>query len=456
MVSVSPLRTVERLTDEATHLLDLAGRRPPVLAALGMALIALFGGVVAVILMSFGGAFTNYVQVTAVLPAAGSAVSLNSPVEYRDVTVGKVATSARAAPGGLVTVILHLQPGQVHSIPANVTATVAPISIFGNQYVVLQPPVELSRATITDGQTIPALAQGPTSNLQTTLADLDHLLVELHPAQLYEALYALASSLQGQGKSLGTTLVNFNTYLAQMLPQWPTTIQDLNLLSPVANQVAAATPDILGTLSNLSSTSGVITQGKAALDQLLSGGTTFAHMTANLLTDVQTPYAHLAAAAGPFLGSLAQTPTTIAQILQGLDGWARSWVQAEQQGPYLSLSATVDVKNVADFALAALGGPNISQLLAGALGPGLVNPPTYTAANCPRYGTLAGPNCDGVTAAQAQTLRSLNQVAILPEPQQQQAVAQVDAGLNRGVGPPSSAVATLLLEPVLTHLAAKS
>jgi virulence factor Mce-like protein len=341
----------------------------------------------------------------------------------------------------------------VHSIPANVTATVAPISIFGNQYVVLEPPAQLSGASLRAGQTIPALTQGPTSNLQTTLADLDHLLIEIHPAQLYAALYALSSSLQGQGKSLGNTLVDFNTYLQNMLPLWPKTVADFNLLNPVANQVAASTPDILGTLRNLSSSSGVITQDQAALGELLSGGTTFADLTTTLLTNVQTPYAQLVAAAGPFLHSVSQTPTTISQILQGLDAWARTWVAAETQGPYLTLAASVNVNNVADLALAALGGPNAAQLLGDALGTNLVNPPTYTAADCPRYGTLSGPNCPEVTVAAASTQRNLNQVAILQEPEQQNAVARVAAGLNGGINPPSPAVATLMLEPILTHMA---
>jgi phospholipid/cholesterol/gamma-HCH transport system substrate-binding protein len=448
-------RTLERLTDEATHAADLAQRRPPVLAGLGVALIALVGGIVTLILMSFGGAFSSDVSVTADLPAAGSAVSLNSAVEYRDVTVGKVATSAKTAPNGLVTVVLHINPSKLGDIPADVTATIAPISVFGNQYVVLIPPRQLSGQTLKAGQTIPAVTQGTTSNLQTTLADLDYLLKEVHPAQLYSALYALSYSLQGQGQHLGHTFVQFNSYLHNMLPLWPKSVTDFKLLAPVANQVAASTPDILTTIRNFSSSSGVITQGQAALEQLLAGGTTFANLTADLLTNIQQPYAQLTSASGPFLNSLSQTPTTISQILTGLDGWAKTWVAAEAQGPYLTLSASVSVHNVADLAYAALGAPNVAGLLGQALGTNLINPPTYTAADCPRYGTLAGSNCPGFTAAATTALHSMSQVSILPEPQQQEAVARVAAGLNGNVPPSSPSVATLMLEPILTSVAAR-
>jgi phospholipid/cholesterol/gamma-HCH transport system substrate-binding protein len=358
-------RTVERWTDELTHWAHLASRRPAALAGLGVLFLAFLGGIVTLIIMSFSGAFSSDAVVKAQLPATGSAVALNSQVEYRDITVGKVATTPVGQPNGLVQVVLHLKPSMLHSIPANVRATVAPISIFGNQYVVLEPPLGQPSGTLQDGQTVPAVNQGPTASVQTTLASLDYVLTQLHPAQLYSALSALAGSLQGQGASLGTTLDRFNSYLGNMLPLWPRVVSDLNLLAPVSNQLTASTPDIVGALANFSTTSQTITGQQLAVDQLLSGGTTFANQFTALLTDIQRPYSELVASAGPFLQSLSQTPTTISAILQGLDAFARSWVAAEAKGPYLTLSSNVVVHNVADLALAALGGPNIAGLLGG-------------------------------------------------------------------------------------------
>jgi phospholipid/cholesterol/gamma-HCH transport system substrate-binding protein len=319
--------------------------------------------------------------------------------------------------------------------------------------VVLIPPARPAAGTRRAGQTIQALTQGQTSNLQTTLADLDYLLKKIHPAQLDAALYAFSSALQGQGRSLGSTLVQLNTYLHNMLPLWPTTVADFNLLVPVANGVAVSAPDILETIRNFSSSSGVITEDHAALDQLLAGGTTFANLSTTLLVDIQQPYAQMVAAASPFLNSLSQTPTTISQILQGLDSWARTWVAAEANGPYLTITAPVTVNNVADLALAALGGPNVAQLLGDALGTNLVNPTTYTSANCPRYGALLGSNCPGFSASVTRAERSLNQVAVLPEPAQQEAVSSIVAGLDGGSRPASPDIATLMLAPVLHSMA---
>jgi hypothetical protein len=201
-----------------------------------------------------------------------------------------------------------------------------------------------------------------------------------------------------------------------------------------------------------------------ALSQLLAGGTTFANMTTVLLTDIQQPYAQLTAASGPFLNSLSQTPTTIARILAGLNSWAETWVKAENGHPYLTLSATAKVNNVSDFAAASLGESNVAQLLNDALGPAangtnLVNPPTYGPACRPTssYGTVGScpqlSNAITAAALRAGSQVSGNQVAILAEPQQQEAVAKVAAGLNGNVPPSSPSVSTLILEPVLASVA---
>jgi virulence factor Mce-like protein len=445
-------RTVERWTEQLTNLAHVAGRKPGAQAGFGVLFLALVAVIITLVLMSFGGAFATYDTVQAQLPEQGSSVALNSPVEYRDVTVGKVATTPVGNLAGQVKVVLHLKPSMMGSIPSNVTATVAPISIFGNQYVVLEPPSGRPVGSLRNGQSVPPITEGPTASVQNTLANLDYLLTQLHPAQLYTALSALADSIQGQGYSLGQTFDRFSTYLGQMQPLWPKVVADLNLLVPVSNQLTVDTPAILGILSNFSTTSGTITGSAMAVDQLFSGGTDFANLTTALLADIQQPYSELAASAGPFLSSLAQTPETISEILQGLNGWAKTWVAAEANGPYLSLTANVNVTNVADLALVALGGSNISGLLAGALGSSLVNPATYTSADCPSYGDLIGQGCG---AAEAAANKDLKSVSILPQPAETNAAATIAGGLNGGVAPTSPSVSSLLLGPLLTSLVSK-
>jgi virulence factor Mce-like protein len=414
---------------------------------LGMAFTALLIGVVAIIFESFGGAFSSYVVVQVQLPASSTAVQLNAPVEYRNVTVGTVASDGHSVPGGLVVLTLHLNPATLREIPAGVTATETPVSFFGDPYIVLEPPAHIGTATLRSNATIPALQTGETASLQSTLGDLDTLLIGLHPAELDAALTAVAGALQGEGTALGHNLDRGNAYFSQMLPLWPTVVADLKRLVPVADQFASSTNNILAILSNQTTTGATINSQAVDVRQAISGGAELASRTSALLAAIQQPYDILAADSGPFLKAISQNPKEIAELLGGLDAWAKAWSAAESSGPYLDLTANVVVANPADLGLAVLGGPEVTNYLAAGLGPGYVNPPTYRSA-----GTIP------TTAAAAQATASALARALwsapaqpMAEPAQARAVSQIVAAIT-GSRPDSPAVSTLLLSPLLSSL----
>jgi phospholipid/cholesterol/gamma-HCH transport system substrate-binding protein len=409
--------------------------------------MALLLGVVIYIFESFGGTFSTYAVVEVQLPASSTAVALNAPVEYRNVTVGTVASQGHSVPGGLVLVTLHMYPSMMGSIPAGVQATETPVSFFGDAYIELVPPATLGNTTLRAGATIPALRVGQTASLQATLGDLDTLLIDLHPAQLDAALTALASALQGQGTSLGRNLDRGNNYFSQMLPLWPTVVADFKTFVPVANQFAASTPNILSTIANQTTTGETISSQATALRQAVSGGATVASQTSQLLTAIQGTYAVLVADSGSFLKNISQNPTEISQLLQGLDSWARAWTTAEASGPYLDLTAEVPVANPADLGLAVLGGPQVVSYLSAGLGPGYVNPPTYSSpATIPSDATVA----KEVASALATSFSSAP-APVVAEPAQSQAVSQIVTAMT-GSRPNSPAVSTLLLSPLLANL----
>jgi phospholipid/cholesterol/gamma-HCH transport system substrate-binding protein len=408
---------------------------------LGIALIVLLLGGVTGIFASFGGAFSNFAVVEAQLPASSTAVALNAPVEYRNVTVGTVASQGKSVPGGLVLVTLHMNKSMLHLVPSGVRATETPVSFFGDAYIVLEPPAHPTGTTLQAGATIPALTTGATASIQATLGDLDYLLNILHPSQLDAALTALAGALQGQGTSLGKNLDRGNTYFTEMQPLWPTVVSNLNSLVPVANQFASSTPDILSILSNQTVTGNTIDKQAAAVRQSIGGGATLARETSQLLTAIQQPFAVLTADSAPFLRDISQNPTEIAQLLEGFKSWAQAWIAAESSGPYLKLSSDVVVANPADLGLAVLGGADMNTYLAGGLGPGYVNPATYTSA-----GSIPA----DTTSALASAVRS-EPSQVLPEPTQTEAVSQIVRS-STGTESAAPAISTLLLSPVLESL----
>jgi phospholipid/cholesterol/gamma-HCH transport system substrate-binding protein len=415
------------------------------LLAFGALLVLVLASVVTVVFESFGGAFSTFAVVDAQLPLSSTAVALNAPVEYRNVTVGTVASQGRSVPGGMVLVTLHMQTSKLHLIPAGVRATETPVSFFGDAYIVLEPPAVPGPATLRAGATIPALEVGATASLQTTLGDLDNLLIELHPGQLDAALTALAGAIQGQGTSLGQNFVKGNKYFQQMLPLWPTVVANLKTLVPVAAQFAASTPDILSILANQTVTAKTIESRATEVRQAIGGGATLAKEATELLTAIQEPYNILTADSAPFLQDISQNPNEISQLLQGLYNWAKAWTTAESSGPYLDLTADVVVANPADLGLAVLGGPEVESYLADGLGPGYVNPATYTsAASIPSDTTTSGVSAPSLAAA-------LSSAPVMAEPAQSTAISQIVTAMN-GSKPASTAVSTLLLSPLLEGL----
>jgi len=412
--------------------------------------IALAAGVL--VFVSFGGEFGNFVEVTAELPASSTAVALNSPVEYRNVQVGTVVTQGTSVPGGLVSITLHIEPSMAHSIPANVRATVDPVSFFGNEYVVLVPPAHPDTTTLRARQQIKPLVTGQTASLQALLSDLDHLLIELHPGQLDAALTALSTALVGQGTSLGKNLVAGNRYLEGMLPLWPKVVADFEAFVPVANSLAAASPNLLQILSNQTITSRTIDNSASSVRNAISGGATLTEDGYKLFAAIQSPLKTLTADSAPFLQDLSRNPYEIPELLSGLDKFANAFLAAEANGPYLSVTATIKVINPADLGIAILGGSpsTLIHAISAGLGTEYVNPPLYTAADCPHFGSLS--NCGGVTTGgDAARLAS----DVLPATAETEAVAQIYQSVA-GRPPANAAVSSLLLSPVLERLVTKS
>ena len=104
--------------------------------------------------------------------------------------IGAGRSSARNAAHGHLEVVFHT----CRSPPRRRRR-----SRFGDAYIVLEPPTNPGTATLKAGATIPALQVGQTASLQTTLGDLDNLLIELHPGQLDAALHRVGRRCPGAG-----------------------------------------------------------------------------------------------------------------------------------------------------------------------------------------------------------------------------------------------------------------
>jgi virulence factor Mce-like protein len=412
-------------------------RSPLALAGLGVALSALVVGTIAVVFVTFGGGFTKYVPVEARISGSGNAVSKGDQVVYRDIPVGTVASASTVAGKGQAVVAVHIIPYRARSIPANVTASVAPVTVFGTEDLILNAPAHPSAARLSANMVVPAKAGVGDQNLQGTVSNLDEILRALHPAQLDTALTAMATALDGQGSGLGRTLSSLDVYLKAQLPHFPLLERDLGLLAPLANQVAASAPQLVGSLSNLTTTADTVTSHAAQLRQAFADGAAVSNQLYDVLAPTQRPFEEILSAAGPFFRDVTQSPTELARILSGLRAWASSWSAAERSGPYLSFSTSVPLANATDLVFAALNAPGSAGpggYAAGALGTSHVDPAPYTSRSTP-------------FAASAVRIGPA-----LVSPAEAQRAAVLVSDLRGGLPVTSPAVASLLLDPLLNNL----
>ncbi|HUE61295.1 MAG TPA: MCE family protein [Acidimicrobiales bacterium] len=464
-------------------------------ALLGLLVAAAIAAGVYAILLAFTGRFTNLVHINAQLPASSNAVTVGAPVQYRNVTVGKIASETQSTSGS-VNVKLDFYPDRIVNVPKGVESQVAPLSIFGNQYVDLVPPAAIGQGHLEAGDFIPAYTGEPSTSLQGTTTQLYDLLNAIHPADLNTALSAFATALNGEGTKLGQALDAASQFTAKTIqPNLDNIQSDLRLLVPVSNEVAAATPDLLGLLGNSETTGATITNQAANLHTLLATGGQATGQLATIFQQAQTDLINLMNQSGPLLSDVTANPNELSLTLSGLDQFAAALSSAESHGPFLSVTANLPVTDISAGVNAALGFNNPTSI-ATALGSAF-NPATYTAANCPQYPGASNPYCgsggspaatpppgsgkvkasdvglsggsrvgaasnpatprDGVaTSSSTAAAGSSTGADSYPYAQELQAIQSIAAALNGGRPPASPAVAEILLYPLFVALSGTS
>ena len=425
-------------------------------ALIGLALLVVIVAAGYGIIAAFTGRFSTYDVVYADVPASGTGISSGSVVIFRDITVGSVGGIGRELPNGMLRVELHMKPDDLGSIPSGVRADVEIATVFGTQGINLVPKAGAPLGHLQAGATITSIGLSKTTTLQGDATDLDNLLKALHPAALDETLTAIATALKDQGPQLGTTIQQVALYLDQMLPEVPDIVNDVGQLGPVANSLSKATPPILSTVANGSVLAATITSASSQLHQLLAQGTPTANDITSLLQASGSAFEDLVANSAILLGDVASNPDFVAEVLNGFDKWSKAFAAAEAHGPYLSFAGDILIQGSAQTVAAALGVPGSDQLIEQGLGPEYFNPATYTAADCPRYQGESGPNC-AQAAASAHSSGSAGSAGatngVMTTAATQAASVKIATGLSGGSPPPSAAVATLLLQPVLLQLA---
>jgi phospholipid/cholesterol/gamma-HCH transport system substrate-binding protein len=314
------------------------------------------------------GTFGGPSHVSAQLADAGGSLAKNADVKVRGVIVGKV-TGIDRGPSGGVEVKMNIPGGDLGMIPSNVVARILPATVFGTSFVDLTTHGPVSSNGLRAGAVIPADKTQGTLELQQALDDIDTLVKAVGPAELASAIGSAAQALDGRGKQLGSTIDLANTYLGKLNPELPLARADLH--KAVANLQLAqqVAPDLLTATNDALVTARTIVDQKAALATLISGGSA------------------LTSQADSFLRANSS------QLIRFIDNSAvlLDVVYANRHAGITEAIMTNRALNAKLSTVISHGFINASTTLT------LDVPPYYTSADCPRYGSVAGDNCTGLS-----------------------------------------------------------
>jgi phospholipid/cholesterol/gamma-HCH transport system substrate-binding protein len=239
--------------------------------ALGLVFLALLLAGVWLTYGVFTQKFSHFEEVTLDAPSIGLQMPDRADVKIRGVIVGEVLGFSATDHGAKVR--LGIDPGQLDSIPSNVTGAIVPKTLFGEKYVSLVVPGTPSPDHLRGGQTIPRTVVPV--EVQKVLADLYPLLRTVQPADLNLTLNAISTALEGRGDDLGRDLVTVDRYLKRINPQIPQIVQDLRLTTKVSNTYADVMPSIAQILDNTITTTGTLEDRRRQLQALFTDVSSF-------------------------------------------------------------------------------------------------------------------------------------------------------------------------------------
>ena len=220
----------------------------------------------------FSKKFVDYDRVTLQTTTLGLQLPQRADVKIRGVIVGEVLGFDANADGATVT--LGLYPDKIDTIPANVTGSILPKTLFGEKYVALDVPADPSPDHIKAGATIEHTQVA--IEVEKVLNDLYPLLRTVQPAEMNQTLNAIATALEGRGELIGKNFETVDAYLKRLNPQIPAIVQDLRLTAKVSTTYAQVMPQIAAILRNTITTTGTLKDRSKQLDAFFTDLSGFA------------------------------------------------------------------------------------------------------------------------------------------------------------------------------------
>jgi phospholipid/cholesterol/gamma-HCH transport system substrate-binding protein len=330
------------------------------LRVLGICFLALVVGGAWLTYAVFTQKFTHFDEVTLETSRVGLQLPDRADVKVRGVLVGQVLRQEATSEGAKL--VLGIKPDQIRTIPADVTGSILPKTLFGEKYVSLVVPDQPESTVLRNGAVIRRTAVS--TELDSVLSDLYPLLRAVQPADLNETLNALATALEGRGEELGDTIATADSYLKRLNPQIPALVEDLKKSSTVADTYNSIIPELSSILRDTIKTTGTLEDNSAQLHALLTNVTSVSGTARDFLATNENSLIHLADINDGLLKTAARYSTEFPCLLGGLDNLGKREADAFRDYTLHIVLETLPQQ-----------------------------PRRYTAADKPHYGEDRGPAC---------------------------------------------------------------
>lgn len=285
---------------------------------LGVVFIGLMIFAVWMINALFTQKFTDFDRVKLNTDTIGLQLPERADVKVRGVIVGQVLDARSEVDGAVLT--LGLDPDKIDAIPADVTASLLPKTLFGEKYVELEIPEGSVTGSkpLADGDRI-TQTKLPIE-VEKVLNDIYPLLRSIQPAELNYTLNALATALEGRGDQIGENLETLNAYLKRFNPLIPKFVDDLKLLGQVSDVYADVLPQVANTLRNTVKTGNTLESKEAQLNRFLTEVRGFSDTAKSFLDANGNNIVRLGNLSAPQLDLLERYSVTFPCLLGGIVG----------------------------------------------------------------------------------------------------------------------------------------
>jgi phospholipid/cholesterol/gamma-HCH transport system substrate-binding protein len=282
----------------------------------GLVLLLVMVLVVVGCLLNFNKVFKPVEMVTLQTDTVGNQLSKQGDVKVRGVIVGEIKSVD--SDGTRATIQMAMDPDALSAIPSNVTAQLIPKTLFGERYVSLIIPPNPTARRLQGGDFIGQDRSKNATETEQVLNNLLPVLTAVQPQKLSDTLGAVSEALSGRGQQLGSTMVQLNQLLEGTNPSLPDLVAVINRLAPTADIYNAASPDLIGALDNLVTTSQTLVQQRAAFESTFRTVTSASNVTTDFLAANRNNIINLAATSRPVLDLLARYSPEFPCLLQQL------------------------------------------------------------------------------------------------------------------------------------------